>query len=154
MDGVDYHFVDVPTFRTMIDHGDFLEWAEVHGNLYGTSLSRIRHVLEGEREDLFLVIDVQGAAILRDKGVPFCGVFLLPPSLDELARRLTRRGEDAVTDIQTRLSAARNEIEEASGFDYIVVNDDLETAIFNLAAIVTAERLKTENRIIDLTLFN
>ena len=151
VDGVDYHFVDEPTFQNMVADGIFLEWATVHGKLYGTSLENIRRTVEDERKDILLVIDVQGAWTLRDKGAPHCGIFLLPPSIDELKKRLAKRGTDTEEGIKARLDDAKSELAEATSFDYVVVNDDLETAVDQLAAIVSAERSRVENNMIHLT---
>lgn len=151
VDGVDYHFIDEPTFRNMILDGKFLEWAEVHGKLYGTSLESIKQTVEDERKDLLLVIDVQGAETLREKKVPFCGVFILPPSIGELRTRLVKRGIDTEDGVIMRISNAKDELPEVTSFDYAVVNDDLETAIDQLASIVSAERSKVENNMIHLT---
>lgn len=144
-DGVDYYFVDRKTFEGMVNRGEFVEWAEVHGKRYGTSWLNIKKTVDEGREDLLLVIDVQGADTLRGKDVNLVTVFLIPPSMRELERRLRGRGGDSEDTIQTRLANARREIMEMDKFDYAIVNDDLERAVDELSAVVTAERLKVKN---------
>lgn len=150
IDGVDYHFIDEDKFQQMIAGGEFLEWAEVFGNHYGTSLENIRSSVEKENKDLLLVIDVQGAWTLHDKGVPCRSIFLLPPSLGELKRRLSTRGIDSEEEIRARTQNAKSELSEATSFDYVVVNDDLDVAIEQLSSIISAERDKVENNMINL----
>jgi len=145
-DGVDYYFVNREKFDAMIKSGDFIEWAEVHGNRYGTSFFNIEDIVNRDKHDLLLVIDVQGARALREKGVNCRLVFLLPPSPEELARRLKARGGESDEALKVRLANAAGEISAMDEFDYAVINDDLEKAVSELSAIVTAERLKTENR--------
>ena len=143
--GVHYHFVERAEFEAMIANGDFLEWAEVHGNLYGTS----RRVVEETRAagfDMILTIDIQGAAQARRLFPDAIGVFLLPPSLDALIERLESRGTDTADDRQLRLSNALHEIEQYVNFDYVVINDDLNRAIDELVAIITAERCRLKRR--------
>jgi len=143
--GVHYHFVSRAEFEAMIADGDFLEWAEVHGNLYGTS----RRVVEEARAagfDVILTIDIQGAAQARNLFPGAIGVFVMPPSLDALAERLENRGTDTVDDQQLRLNNALHEIEQHVNFDYVVINDDLNRAIDELAAIITAERCRLKRR--------
>ena len=136
-DGVHYHFVDADRFRELADQGFFAEWAEVHGNFYGTPLPPTRELLESGRDILF-DIDVQGARQLRESMPDATYVFLLPPSLGELERRLESRGQNAPEDTRVRLENARTELEEASDFDYLVVNDDLERAYDELRAVYLA----------------
>ncbi len=137
----DYHFVSEKYFRRMLDAGDFAEWAEVHGNLYGTP----RQVLErqlGKRRDVLLDIDVQGARQIKRHFPGAVAIFVLPPSLDELRRRLTDRGTDARKTVEQRWRRARHEIQEIQGYDYVIVNRDVKDAVKRLAAIIAAERLK------------
>jgi guanylate kinase len=143
--GVHYHFVSRAEFEAMIANGDFLEWAEVHSNLYGTS----RRVVEETRAagfDIILTIDIQGAAQARRLFPDAIGVFLLPPSLDALIERLESRGTDTADDRRLRLSNALHEIEQYVNFDYVVINDDLNRAVDELAAIITAERCRLIRR--------
>jgi guanylate kinase len=137
--GREYHFVDEATFLAMRDRGDFLENALVHGNRYGTSNRVIRETLE-RGQDLILEIDWQGAAQVR-KLYPDCvGIFILPPSMEELERRLRSRGQDAEPVIRQRLANARAEMAHAGEFEYRIINKDFDTAKAELAEIIRRER--------------
>ncbi len=139
-EGMDYYFVNRSQFETMREQGLFLEWAEVHGNLYGTSKPAVVAQLEAG-VDVVLDIDVQGAAIIREfAAIPTVSLFISPPSLQELERRLRGRGTDSEETILLRLQNARKEMQAAVVYDYLVVNDHLEQAIDTLRAIVIAER--------------
>ena len=140
-DGVDYHFVTCEQFQCMREQGDFLESAEVHGNLYGTS----RVWIEGEMgagRDILLEIDWQGARQVRAVFGDAVGIFILPPSIEELERRLVGRGLDAADVIARRLSNARNEMKHVGGFDYVIINKELHTAVDELVWVVRAARLR------------
>ncbi len=139
--GREYWFVSVATFKDMADRGDFFEWAEVHGNLYGTSRSAIQTRLTAG-EDVVLEIDYQGALQIKQIFPTAVLIFILPPSWEELRQRLLRRGEDAAEVIEQRMVNARHEVAQAKHFDYIVVNGLFETALFDLKTIVHAQRLK------------
>jgi len=140
--GQDYHFVDRSTFEAMRTEQAFLEWAEVHGNLYGTSRAAIE-AQQAQGIDVFLDIDVQGAKQLRDGGHPGAiFLFIAPPSLAELERRLRGRGTDSEETVQLRLNNARREMEDADRYDYLVINDQLDEAVEVLRAVVIAERCK------------
>jgi guanylate kinase len=139
--GVDYHFVDEPTFVAMQGRGEFLESAEVHGNRYGTSKKVITDAL-GRGEDLILEIDWQGARQVRAIYPECVGIFILPPSVEELERRMRSRGQDAEAVIRRRLDAARGEMEHAGEFDYAIINKDFENAKRELAAVIQKERAK------------
>lgn len=141
VDGREYHFVDTATFKAMVAQNAFFEWAEVHGNLYGTSRPVIEQRL-AEGEDVVLEIDWQGALQIKRLFPNAVLVFILPPSWDELKQRLERRGEDAHEAIETRMANAREEVAQARHFDYVVINAVFETALFDLKAIVHAQRLK------------
>lgn len=143
VDGKDYHFVDRKTFERMIEEGDFLEWAEVYGNLYGTSRTQVLRALN-EGRDVILDIDTQGALQVKKNFPEAVLIFILPPSLKELERRLRNRGTDDEETIERRLKIAREEIRRAPLYDYIVVNDVLEVAYENLRSIIRAEKLRTE----------
>jgi guanylate kinase len=143
VNGKDYFFVDRETFERMIEEGDFLEWAEVYGNLYGTSKSQVLKALN-EGKDIILDIDTQGALQVKKNFPEAVLIFVLPPSLSELERRLRRRGTDDEETIERRLKVAREEIRRAPLYDYIVVNDVLEVAFENLKSIIRAEKCKTE----------
>jgi guanylate kinase len=137
--GREYHFVTEPTFLAMRERGEFLEHALVHGNRYGTSRKVIAETLE-RGQDLVLEIDWQGAAQVR-KLYPDCvGIFILPPSIEELERRLRGRGQDTEAVIQRRLANAQEEIAHAGEFEYRIINKDFDTAQAELAEIVRASR--------------
>ena len=140
-DGVDYHFVDRGRFEAMRDSGEFLEWAEVFGHLYGTRALDTRRRLDAGRS-LVLVIDVQGAGQVRGLEPDAVGIFLLPPSPAVLEDRLRRRRGDRLTEaeIRRRLDVARREVRHVAEYDYVVVNDDLEDCVERLRCIVEAER--------------
>jgi guanylate kinase len=139
--GREYHFVDEPTFRAMIQAGDFVEWAEVHGNLYGTSRGAIEDRIVGGH-DVLLEIDWQGALQIKTLFPNAVLIFLLPPSWDELLSRLQRRGEDDPQVIERRMANARIEVSQARHFDFVIINALFEMALFDLKAIVHSQRLK------------
>jgi guanylate kinase len=142
VEGVDYHFVTMKRFRTMVAGGAFAEWAEVHGNCYGTALAALDAARKAG-EDILLDIDCQGAEQLRtslDHGV---FIFILPPDLNELRRRLIGRNTDSDKVIEQRIANARGEIGHAPRYDYLVVNDDFSLAFSQLKAIIVAEGLRT-----------
>lgn len=139
-DGRDYHFVDATAFQAMIARQEFLEWAEVHGNLYGTSKTWISERL-ASGNDVLLEIDWQGARQVRSLFPGAIGIFILPPSLEELTRRLTGRSTDSADVIARRLAAAEAEMRHAGEFDYVIINDILEQALDDLRAVVRASRL-------------
>jgi len=138
--GREYHFTTVDEFQAMISRQEFLEWAEVHGNYYGTSKKWIADRLAGG-SDVLLEIDWQGAQQVRAEFPEAIGVFILPPSMEELTRRLTGRGTDAAEVIERRLAAAQAEMRHVGEFDYVIVNDRLELALDDLCAVVRASRL-------------
>lgn len=139
VDGVSYSFVDEPTFRRMIEAGEFLEWAVVHGNLYGTSLPRVRGCLD-RGDDVVLKIDVQGAAQLRGRVPEAVFIFLLPPSLEVLRERLRARDSETDESLARREQDALNELAEAARYDHRVVNDQVERATREILDIVAASR--------------
>ncbi len=143
VNGKDYFFVDREIFEKMIEEGDFLEWAEVYGNLYGTSKSQVLKALN-EGKDILLDIDTQGALQVKKNFPEAVLIFILPPSFKELERRLRSRGTDDEKTIEKRLKVARKEVERAPLYDYIVVNDVLEKAYEKLRSIVIAEKCRTE----------
>ncbi|BAL22638.1 guanylate kinase [Azoarcus sp. KH32C] len=140
-DGREYHFVDVPTFRTLRDRGEFLEWAEVHGNYYGTSKVWLKEQISSGR-DILLEIDWQGAQQVRRVFQESVGVFVLPPSVEELESRLRGRGTDSDEVIARRLLGARGEMRHVGEFDYVILNNELQSAIDDLVAVVRASRLR------------
>ena len=138
---VDYHFVDEATFRKMRERGEFLESAEVHGNHYGTAKKVILDAV-ARGEDMILEIDWQGAQQVR-RLYPGCvGVFILPPSIEELERRMRARGQDAEAVIHRRVANAREELTHAGEFNYVIIKKDFETARRELASIIERERAK------------
>ena len=141
-DGVDYHFVDEATFLAMRSRGEFLESAEVHGNRYGTSKGVITAAL-AKGEDLILEIDWQGAQQVRAIYPECVGIFILPPSSEELERRMRARGQDSDAVIRRRLDNAREELEHAGEFEYRIINKDFDTARRELAEIIQKERAKS-----------
>lgn len=144
-EGQHYHFSDVETFRRERDAGAFLEHAEVHGNFYGTRRSAVEPFLE-RGEDVLLEIDWQGARQVRSAWPDCVSVFILPPSRDELERRLRTRAQDSEATIAKRLVAAREEILHCSEFDYLVVNDRFEDALDDLVHIFLARRLRLSSQ--------
>ncbi|MET4575120.1 guanylate kinase [Ottowia thiooxydans] len=141
MHGREYFFVQNSEFDAMVAAGDFLEWAHVHGNRYGTSRQTIEQRIGGGG-DIVLEIDWQGALQIKRLFPNAILVFVLPPSLEELRARLLRRGEDSPEVIELRLNNARLEVAQASSFDFVIINEIFERALFDLKAIVHAQRLK------------
>ena len=146
-DGVDYRFVDTATFRGMIERKEFLEYAEVFGNYYGTPKAPVDEALAGGRDVLF-DIDWQGTQQLRDKGrADLVTVFILPPSTRDLEKRLLTRAQDPKDIVAQRMAKAADEMSHWAEYDYVVVNSDIGTSLTNLKAILTAERLKRERQV-------
>jgi guanylate kinase len=140
-DGREYWFTDRDRFQAMVQRGEFFEWAEVHGNLYGTSRLAIQDRLD-RGEDVVLEIDWQGALQIKQLFAHAVLVFVLPPSWAELRQRLQRRGEDAADVIERRMANARAEVAQARHFDYVIVNSLFETALFDLKTVVHSQRLR------------
>ena len=143
VDGMHYHFVSVEQFMEMLNRGEFLESAEVYGNYYGTSQRWIEEQLAAGT-DILLEIDWQGAAQVRRLMPKAVSIFILPPSLEALRQRLTGRGQDSETVIERRLAAAREDMSHVGEFDYVIINDDFDTASRDLQAVVRAQRLRVE----------
>jgi guanylate kinase len=141
LEGREYHFVDEATFRAMIARDEFFEWAEVHGNLYGTSRKAIEQRLVAG-QDVVLEIDWQGALQIKKLFAHAVLIFILPPSWGELSQRLNRRGEDPPEVIARRLANARDEVAQARHFDFVIINSLFETALFDLKTVVHSQRLK------------
>ncbi|MDG6284478.1 guanylate kinase [Glaesserella parasuis] len=139
--GVHYYFTQHDEFKRLIEQGHFLEWAEVFGNYYGTSLPMIERSLE-QGIDVFLDIDWQGARQIREKVPNVKTIFILPPSKAELEKRLIGRGQDSAETIAKRMSEAVSEMSHYNEFDYVIVNDDFQVALSELKSILIAERLK------------
>ncbi len=143
MDGRDYHFIDPSRFEDMVEKNAFLEWATVHGNRYGTARAELAGA-ETEGVDLIFDIDFQGARQIKAQYPASVGVFVLPPSIDQLHRRLRTRGTETSKSLERRFRAALEEIGHHDLFDYLLVNDDLDVAYSNLRAILLAERCRHE----------
>ncbi len=142
VDGRDYHFVDQPTFDRMVEDGHFLEWAHVFNHSYGTPKAQVKAGLR-EGQDFLFDIDWQGTQQLYQKlETDVVRVFLLPPSIEELQRRLTGRGTDSADVIAARMERARAEISHWDGYDYVVVNDDIDACFAKVRQILAAERMK------------
>ena len=142
-DGVDYNFISRERFHEMTQDGAFLEWADVFGHCYGTSEADTGALLEAGH-DVVLVIDVQGARQVRSRGIETVGVFVLPPSARVLEQRLRGRSKDSEEQILQRLEVACREVGEFSQYEYVVINDELESAVDRMAAIVRAERARVK----------
>jgi guanylate kinase len=138
-DGVDYNFVTRDRFTAMMAANEFLEWADVFGNLYGTSAKDTERLL-ASGDDVVLVIDVQGARKVRERGLNTCTVFVMPPSAEILEQRLRGRSKDSEPAIQRRLQVARAEVASYREYDYIVINDELTSAVDRLRGIILSER--------------
>jgi guanylate kinase len=142
-DGVDYNCVSRDRFEAMIANGEFLEYADVFGNFYGTHARDTRRCLDCG-DDVVLVIDVQGARKVRAAGLPHVAIFVLPPSFEVLEKRLRGRSKDSEEAIARRLQVAREEVPAFEEYDYVVLNDDLDSCVERIKAIVLAERSKLE----------
>lgn len=146
IEGIHYHFISVREFERLRDGNALIEWAQVHGNFYGTLRETAEHAL-AEGRDMLFDIDWQGADQLQEKmPADVVSIFILPPTMRELQQRLNRRAEDTPDVIETRLHNARFEIEKWSKYDYIVVNEDLNRSYASVKAIVSAERLRRDRR--------
>lgn len=141
VDGREYFFVNRETFDEMVAAGEFLEWACVHGNFYGTSK---RQIIEetGAGADIILEVDVQGAASVRQLLMDSVSIFILPPSYEVLRQRLIARGTDSPPELEVRLRNAPQELKQYSAFDYVIINDEIERAAGQLASIIYAERAR------------
>ncbi len=141
VDGREYHFVDNATFDRMVAEGAFLEWAHVHNNRYGTSRAGIEAMI-GQGTDVVLEIDYQGAIQIKQLFANAVLIFILPPSWQELRSRLQRRAEDSPETIELRLRNAAEEVAQVKEFDFVIINDSFDRALFDLKAIAHAQRLK------------
>jgi guanylate kinase len=140
-DGVDYNFITREQFEGKARQNEFLEWADIYGNYYGTGAADTERLLVGG-EDVVLVIDVQGARQVRSRGLENIGIFVLPPSAEALERRLRGRSKDTEEQIRRRLEVACREVTDVASYDYVVINDELEPCVDRLKAIVVAERAR------------
>ena len=141
VNGREYFFVDVPAFEEMVAGGEFLEWACVHGNLYGTAKSQVIEETNAGA-DIILEVDVQGAASVRQLLMDSVSIFILPPSYEVLKQRLITRGTDSPEELAIRLRNAPDELKQYSAFDYVIINDEIERASGQLASIIYAERAR------------
>lgn len=144
VNNVDYTFIDREEFKKMVSEGKFLEWAEVHGEFYGTSRERIKSLVN-EGFDVILDIDTQGAMQLKEKGEHGVFIFILPPSLQALRQRLVSRMTDSHEQIARRLKRAIEEIKTYNLYDYVIINDMLENSVKEFEAIIISNRIKTDN---------
>lgn len=149
LNGREYFFVDEHTFRSMIERGEFLEWADVYGHLYGTSWLQVERECAAGR-DVILEIDVQGAESIRHKVADAVSIFILPPSFELLRNRLVARGTDSAADLEVRLKGAPAEVSQFRFFDYVILNDDINRASQQLASVIYAERARRERQEITL----
>lgn len=143
VDGQDYHFVSDEEFTKLLEAGSFAEWAEVHGHRYGTSTTEIARAEADHKRGLLFDVDYQGARQIKAKFPEAVAVFILPPSMEELRRRLEGRGVDDKVSLKRRFAKAKEEIEHYSFFDYVVVNDELQQALAELRGIIHAERCRS-----------
>jgi guanylate kinase len=141
-DGVDYNFISRTEFERRIKDCEFLEWADLFGNLYGTGAADVEKILNAG-QDAVLVIDVQGARQVKARGVDHSAIFVMPPSFQALERRLRGRSKDSEEQMQRRLDTARAEASSYIDYDYVVVNDELEATVVRLQEIIAAERSRT-----------
>ncbi len=145
VDGVHYHFVSREQFEALIEQGVFFEYAEVFGNYYGTSRVTIEQTLH-RGVDVFLDIDWQGARQVKKLLPDTCSIFILPPSVDTLRERLSKRGQDSEDVINSRMQEAVSEMSHFGEFDYVLINDDFSTALSELEALVSSQRLRTQKQ--------
>ena len=148
--GREYFFVDEPAFRQMIERGEFLEWANVYGHLYGTSSAQVERERAAGR-DIILEIDVQGAESIRHKDADGVSIFILPPSFELLRERLVTRGTDSAAALERRLRGAPAEVAQYVSFDYVILNDDINRASQQMASVIYAERARRERQEVSLS---
>ena len=149
-DGLNYHFVNRGTFETSAANGEFFEWAEVFGNLYGTARTEVTARLE-QGMDIILEIDWQGAEQVKAAVPTSCSIFIVPPSLDTLRERLQGRGQDDNRTIENRMAEAKSELEHWREADYVVLNDSFDAALNDLESIIRSQHLRRENQAIRLS---
>ena len=143
-DGIDYRFVSKSEFERMIDNGEFAEWAEVYGNMYGTPISEIESSLDSE-VDILLDIDVQGAKQIKEKFKNSVHIFLVPPNMEILKNRLNNRQTEDDINLNKRLDTAVKEISQVDNYDFIIINQNIKESIEKLESIIEAVRLRTRN---------
>ncbi len=147
--GKDYIFVSPDEFKNLVKQDDFLEYADVHGNFYGTLRRQVKKEIESGR-DIILEIDVQGADSIRRKMPEAVSIFILPPSFEVLRRRLIARQTESDADLQLRLENAQSEVRFYRRFDYVVINKEKDKAVENLKSIISAERMRSVRQIVDV----
>ena len=147
--GVDYQFISEETFRRMLEEGDFLESAEVYGNSYGVPKSQVRNAMAAGH-DVLVKIDVQGAATIKRLAPQAVMIFVVPPSIHELERRLKWRLTESEESLRRRIEESRSEMEHIGAFDYVVTNDALDDAVHQMNCIITAERCRMPPRVVRL----
>lgn len=147
--GVDYQFISEETFRRMLEEGDFLEHAQVYGNWYGVPKSQVRNAMSAGH-DVLVKIDVQGAATIKRLAPQAVMIFVVPPSIPELERRLKWRLTESAESLRRRIEESRSEMEHISAFDYVVTNDALDDAVHQMNCIITAERCRMPPRVVRL----
>ncbi|PIQ95669.1 MAG: guanylate kinase [Nitrospinae bacterium CG11_big_fil_rev_8_21_14_0_20_56_8] len=140
--GVDYHFIPEEEFKRKIEQGDFLEYAQVHNHYYGTAFETVDRFTQNG-DDILLELDVQGVETLRTKNYPAVYIFILPPSLEELKKRLTQRGTETAEKIQERIEVGKHEITRYTLYDYVTTNFVVEETVDNLVSIIHAERSRS-----------
>lgn len=148
VEGQDYYFVDRDVFQAMVNRGEFLESAEVYGNLYGTSHKWVKESL-ASGQDVLMEIDYQGAQQIRKAFPQAISIFILPPSYEQLEERLKQRGQDDQKTISRRLATVREEVSHLNEFDYVVINNDLQEAIQDVSCIIRAERLRIMRQLLN-----
>ena len=141
-DGIDYKFIDKNEFNTMVEKSQFAEWAEVHGNFYGTPVSEIDKVLN-KGVDILLDIDVQGSSKIKRKYKNSVHIFLVPPDMDILRERLSKRNTENTSELKRRMDMAVNEISKINNYDYIIVSDDIQNSLRKLESIIVSVRSET-----------
>ncbi|MGM0369164.1 MAG: guanylate kinase [Bacillota bacterium] len=139
--GIDYYFMSEKNFKSLVEDDQFLEWAKVHDNYYGTPKKYVEETLD-QGEDVILEIDIQGAAQIKNKYPEGIFIFLLPPSLEELKARIHQRGTETEEAIKTRLKNAEKEMSKVKDYDYAIVNDKIKTAVNKVKSVIIAERCK------------
>ncbi|QPJ65756.1 MAG: guanylate kinase [Candidatus Nitrohelix vancouverensis] len=140
-EGLDYYFISEETFKQKISNGDFLEWAQVHNNFYGTAIDAIEKTI-AKGDDVLLELDIQGVESLRDMNFSGVFIFILPPSLEELQRRLETRGTESPEKIKGRIETGKNEICQYKLYDYVITNHNVEDTAQNIMSIIKTEKLR------------
>jgi guanylate kinase len=149
VDGVDYHFVSRDNFREMIDGGELLEWAEVYGNFYGVPKNQVREALQ-EGQNVVIKVDVQGAETIKHLVPQALLIFVRPPSMETLEKRLKKRSTESVSDLERRIATARQEMEQQRFFDHVVVNDEVGRAVSKINAIIAREKGRANREAVEL----